>query len=205
VSVEKERQGTEDKGQEGEVQDTGRREPYFSTFQLILLALFAALIVVAKIALRLPLQLPGHSGIFWMAIMIVGAGVVHKPGAASLVGLTSGLIAAFLGLGDFGALNTFLSYTAVGLGTDLALWLLGGNPENLIVATLAATFGHLGKFLVKWGLGVVTGAPVGFIALGLLRAVIGYIIFGALGGLLGALTLRALRRAGFFAYLAEKR
>ena len=205
MSVEKERQGTEDKGQEGEVQDTGRREPYFSTFQLILLALFAALIVVAKIALRLPLQLPGHSGIFWMAIMIVGAGVVHKPGAASLVGLTSGLIAAFLGLGDFGALNTFLSYTAVGLGTDLALWLLGGNPENLIVATLAATFGHLGKFLVKWGLGVVTGAPVGFIALGLLRAVIGYIIFGALGGLLGALTLRALRRAGFFAYLAEKR
>jgi hypothetical protein len=183
----------------------GRREPYFSTFQLILLALFAALVVVAKIALRLPLQLPGHSGIFWMAIVVVATGVVHKPGAASLVGLTSGIIAAFLGLGDFGALNTFLSYTAVGVGTDLALWLLGGNPENLVVATLAATLGHMGKFLVKWGLGVVTGAPVGFIALGLLRAVIGYVVFGALGGLLGALTLKALRRAGFFAYLAEKR
>jgi hypothetical protein len=186
-------------------QGEGRREPYFSTFQLILLALFAALIVVAKIALRLPLQLPGHSGIFWMAIVVVATGVVHKPGAASLVGLTSGLIAAFLGLGDFGALNTFLSYIAVGVGTDLALWLLGGNPQNLIVATLAATLGHMGKFLVKWGLGVVTGAPVGFVALGLLRAVIGYVVFGALGGLLGALTLQALRRAGFFAYLAEKR
>jgi hypothetical protein len=34
---------------------------------------------------------------------------------------------------------------------------------------------------------------------------IGYVVFGALGGLLGALTLKALRRAGFFAYLAEKR
>jgi hypothetical protein len=43
------------------------------------------------------------------------------------------------------------------------------------------------------------------VALGLLKAVIGYIVFGALGGLLGALTLRALRKAGFFAYLAEKR
>jgi hypothetical protein len=31
------------------------------------------------------------------------------------------------------------------------------------------------------------------------------ILFGALGGVLGALTLKALRRAGFFAYLAEKR
>lgn len=31
------------------------------------------------------------------------------------------------------------------------------------------------------------------------------IVFGALGGILGALTLRALHRAGFFSYLAEKR
>jgi hypothetical protein len=178
---------------------------YFSTFQLILLALLAALIVVAKIALRLPLQLPGHSGIFWMAIVIVAAGIVPKVGAASLVGLTSGIIAAFLGMGDFGALNTFLSYTMVGVCTDLALLLLGRNPENVVVAVLAATFGHMGKFLVKWGLGVLTGAPVGFVALGLLRALVGYVVFGALGGLLGALTLKALRRAGFFSYLAEKR
>jgi hypothetical protein len=181
------------------------KERYFSTFQLILLALFAALIVVAKIALRLPLQLSGHSGIFWMAIVIVAAGVVPKVGAASLVGLTSGIIAAFLGLGDFGALNTFLSYTMVGVGTDLALLLLWRNHENLVVAMIAATFGHFCKFLVKWGMGVLTGAPVGFVALGLVRTVIGYVVFGALGGLLGALTLKALRRAGFFSYLAEKR
>jgi ABC-type thiamin/hydroxymethylpyrimidine transport system permease subunit len=181
------------------------KERYFSTFQLILLALFAALIVVAKIALRLPLQLPGHSGIFWMAIIIVAAGVVPKPGAAGVVGLTSGIIAAFLGMGDFGALNTFLSYTMIGVGTDLALLLLGRHTENPSVAALTATLGHMGKFLVKWALGVVTGAPLGFVALGLARALVGYLIFGALGGLLGALTLRALRRAGFFAYLAEKK
>ena len=181
------------------------KERYFSTFQLILLALFAALVVVAKIALRLPLQLPGHSGIFWMAIVIVAAGVVPKVGATSLVGITSGLIAAFLGMGDFGALNTFLSYTMVGVGTDLALLLLGRKPENLVIAAIAAMFGHFCKFLVKWGMGVLTGAPVGFVALGLARAMIGYVVFGALGGLLGALTLQALRRAGFFSYLAEKK
>jgi hypothetical protein len=180
------------------------KERYFSTFQLILLALFAALIVVAKIALRLPLQMPGHSGIFWMAIVIVAAGVVPKRGAASLVGLTSGIMAAFLGLGDFGALDTLLSYTAVGVAADLALLLLR-NPENLIVATLIGALGHMGKFLVKWAIAGVAGAPAGFVALGLARSLIGYIIFGALGGLLGALTLAALRKAGLFAYLAEKR
>lgn len=180
------------------------KERYFSTFQLILLALFAALVVVGKIALRTPLQLPGHSGVFWMAILIVVAKVVPRPGATSLVGLTSGLVAAFLGMGDFGALNTFLSYTLVGVGTDLALLLLG-NPEILLVAALAGSLGHLGKFLVKWVTGILTGAPVGFIALGLARALVGYVIFGALGGVLGSLTIRALRRAGFFTYLAEKR
>jgi len=180
------------------------QERYFSTFQLILLSLFAALVVVAKIALRLPLQTPGHSGIFWMAIVIVAAGVVPKRGAASLVGLTSGVLAAFLGMGDFGALNTFLSYTMVGVGTDLALFLLR-DPENLVVAMLAAALGHLAKFLVKWGLASLAGAPAGFVALGLARAIAGYVILGALGGLLGGLTLAALRRAGFFAYLAEKR
>jgi hypothetical protein len=180
------------------------KEQYFSTFQLILLALFAALVVVAKIVLRLPLQLSGHSGVFWMAIIVVAAGVVPKPGAASLIGLTSGILATFLGMGDFGGLNTFLSYTIIGVGTDLALLLLH-DLDNLAAAALVGALGHTGKFLVKWGLGALMGAPVGFVALGLARALIGYIIFGAIGGVLGSLTLRALRRAGFFAYLAEKR
>jgi hypothetical protein len=83
--------------------------------------------------------------------------------------------------------------------------LLLRDPDNLVVAALAGTLGHLCKLLVKWTLGSLTGAPVGFIALGLARAVVSYVIFGALGGLLGGLTLAALRRAGFFEYLAEKK
>lgn len=181
------------------------KQRYFSTFQLILLALFSALVVVAKIALRTPLQLPGHSGIFWMAIVVVGARVVPKAGAASIIGITSGLLASFLGLGDFGALNTFLSYAMVGIASDLILGLLGGNSENLVIAIIVGIFGHLGKFLTKWLFGIISGAPIGFVALGLLRAIIGYIVFGAIGGVLGWITLKALRRAGFFAYLAEKR
>lgn len=180
------------------------KEPYFSTFQLILLAILSALIIVAKIALRLPLRLPGHSGIFWLAIVIVAAGIVPRRGAASLVGLTSGIIAAFMGLGDFGTLNTFLSYLAVGVGVDLALLLLG-RSDQVVVAILAAMLGHLGKFLVKWVFGLISGAPIGFVTLGLVWSAGGYVLWGGLGGLLGALTLKALHRAGFFAYMAEKR
>jgi len=177
---------------------------YFSTFQLILLALFSGLVVISKIALKTPLRMPGHSGVFWVAIIIIAARVVPKPGATSLVGLLSGTIAGFLGMGDFGALDTFLSYLMIGVGADLALLLLG-NPENLIVAGLAGVLGHLGKFLVKWLFGAITGAPLGFVSLGLLNSLILYVAFGALGGVLGGLTLIALRKAGFFAYLSEKK
>jgi len=177
---------------------------YFSTFQLILLALFAALILIAKIALRTPLQLPGHTGVFWMAILIVASQVVPRRGAASMTGLLSGILAAFFGLGDFGFLDTFLSYLMIGVGTDLALLLLG-SPENLLAAGLTGALGHLGKFLVKWALGAISGAPLGFVALGLARSLLGYILFGAIGGILGGLTVKALRKAGYFAYLAEKK
>lgn len=180
------------------------KTPYFSTFQLILLALMSTLVVVSKIALRLPLQLPGHSGIFWMAIVIVGAGIVPKRGAASLIGLTSGILAGFLGLGDFGALNTFLSYAAIGIVTDLALLLLG-DPANFVTAMIAAPIGHLSKFLIKWLFGIITGAPLGFVTTGLAWSAMGYLVWGILGGFLGALTLRALKKAGFYAYLAEKK
>lgn len=180
------------------------KKNFFSTFQLIILTLFSALIVAAKIALRLPIQLPGHSGIFWMAIMIVAARVVPKKGAATFVAVVSGIMAAFLGMGNFGYLDTFISYAAIGIGTELALFLLG-NPENLVVATLTGIIGHFAKFLVKWAFGAITGAPLGFVALGLVKAMISYIVFGGLGGLLGGLTLLALKKAGFFAYLAEKK
>ncbi len=180
------------------------KKPYFSTFQLFLMTFFAVLIVVAKIALRLPLQLSGHSGIFWMAIIIVAARVIPKRGAASFVGLISGIMAAFLGLGDFGVLNTLISYTIVGVGTDLGFFLLP-NVENLFNAALVGVIGHFGKFLVKWAFGAISGAPVGFVALGLGKALFGYLVFGAIGGVLGGLTLIALRKAGYFSYLAEKK
>ncbi len=93
----------------------------------------------------------------------------------------------------------------IGVVSDGILLLLAGDTENLVVAVLAGIFGHLGKFLIKWLFGIVSGAPIGFVALGLLRAILSYILLGAQYAVLGLLTLKVLKRAGFFAYLAEKR
>jgi LytS/YehU family sensor histidine kinase len=180
------------------------RQRYFSTFELILLALFSSLVVVSKIVLHLPLRLPGHSGVFWMAILIVARGLVPKPGALSLVGLTSGLLAAFMGLGDLGPIYTFFSYLASGVAVDLMALFLG-SMDNVVVAGLAGIVGNVAKMLVKLLMAVALQIPAGFVAFGLLYSFITNSVAGLLGGVLGWLILRALRRAGFFAYLAEKR
>jgi hypothetical protein len=178
------------------------RRAYFSTFELLLLALFAALVVVGNIALRLPVKMPGHSGVVWMALLVTARGVVTKLGAASTVGLLSGLLAAFVGVGDKGGLDTFASYTAAGAAVDLVAALA---PLGALTAALAGLAGNLAKLAVKVLLELWIGIPTGFLVLGRTYPAATHAVFGLVGGYLGHLVLASLRRAGFFAYLAGKR
>ncbi|HVO22324.1 MAG TPA: cobalt ABC transporter permease [Candidatus Margulisiibacteriota bacterium] len=175
---------------------------YFSTFELLLLAVFAALVVVGNVALRLPVKLPGHSGVVWMALLVIVRGMVPKLGAASCVGVFSGLLAAFVGVGDKGGLDTLLSYTAAGAGVDLISGLL---PSGALTCAVAGLVGNLAKLGVKVLLELWIGIPTGFLVVGRTYPALTHTVFGLAGGYLGALVLAALRRAGFFAYLAARR
>jgi hypothetical protein len=175
---------------------------YFSTFELLLLALFAALVVVGNVALRLPLKLPGHSGVVWMAVLVTARGVVPRLGAAATVGLLSGLLAAFMGVGDKGGLDTFLSYAAAGVAVDGIVALA---PAGALTAALAGLAGNLAKLGVKVLLELWIGIPTGFLVVGRSYPAVTHAVFGLAGGYLGSLVLGALRRAGLFAYLAGRR
>ncbi len=178
------------------------RRPYFSTFEMLLLALFAALVVVGNVALRLPVKLPGHSGVVWMAVLVTARGVVPKRGAAAAVGLLSGALAAFMGVGDKGGLDTLLSYAAAGVVVDLVITLASVRAWSAAVAGFA---GNLAKLGVKVLLEVWIGIPTGFLLVGRSYPAATHAVFGLAGGCLGFLVLEALRRAGLFAYLAGKR
>jgi hypothetical protein len=178
------------------------RRPYFSTFELLLLALFAALVVVGNVALRLPVKMPGHSGVVWMALLVIARGVVPRLGAAFTVGFLSGLLATFAGVGDKGGLDTFFSYTAAGAGVDLVA---GLTPSGALACALAGLAGNIAKLAVKVLLELWIGIPTGFLVLGRTYPALTHAVFGLVGGYLGHLALEALRRAGFFAYLAGRR
>ena len=177
---------------------------HFSTFQLMQIVLFSALTIVAELTLRLPgVALPGHAGLFGVAVLVVAAGIIPKLGAPTLMGITCGILGAFVGVGNFGALHTFVTFLLMGVGIELVVLL--PQRERLLVTILAGVVGNFGRLLARFGLGILSGAPAGFLALGFSRVIIGYLIFGVIGGVLGGLTLAALRRAGYFAYIADKR
>jgi len=180
-----------------------KRQYYFSTFELILLALFSVLVVVAKVVLHLPLHIPGHSGVFWMAILVVARGLIPKVGALTLVGLTSCLLATFMGTGNKGPVYTLLSYLSAGVAVDLVSFFLGG-VNNIVSAGLAGLVGNVAKVLTKAFLAIILEIPAGFIALGFAFFIFTNVVAGTLGGVLGWLILRALHKAGFFVYLEEK-
>jgi hypothetical protein len=176
----------------------------YSTFELLLLGMFGALVVVANLALRFPIKAPGHSGVVWMALLVTARSVVPRPAAGTTAALFSAALAAFLGLGDKGALDTFLSYTAAGVGVDVIAALLP-RPGSAVACVAAGVLGNLLKLGVKTALELWIGIPTGFVLLGRLYPAATYTLFGLAGGYLGFLVLTALRGAGFFAYLAERR
>jgi hypothetical protein len=90
------------------------------------------------------------------------------------------------------------------VGVDLIAALLG-HPEWALTCVLAGAVGNLVKLGVKVALELWIGIPTGFVLLGRLYPAATYTLFGLIGGYLGFLVLGALRKAGFFAYLAEKR
>ena len=81
---------------------TGRQAYVWSLTlrDLLLIALVAALCMLAKQLLRLPVNVPGHSGVLWVALFVICRGLVDKRGTGVLLGLVAGLLAQFAGFGQ---------------------------------------------------------------------------------------------------------
>ncbi len=167
----------------------------FTLNEIALMSLCGALIFVLKTALKLPVHLPGHSGVFWVIPMIVGIAMVRKPGSGLYIGLISGLLASFFGIG---ALHIFdlLKYLSIGFAADICGFVFSYRLDNTAVAVLTGIFSNLVKMLVNYGVQLALGVQPFFIVLGIGVSSISHIIFGGIGGLLSAYIIRRLMKAG---------
>jgi ABC-type thiamin/hydroxymethylpyrimidine transport system permease subunit len=161
----------------------------------LVIALVAAMIVTAKFYFRLPIGVPGKSGVFWMALLLIGVGLVRRPGAGSLIGFISGILAIALLPGREGIL-VGLKYFAPGVVMDVMWTSFGGRFNNVAVAMLAGAAANIAKLTTSYVIGLLAGIPHGYLAIGLGIASTTHLFFGALGGWVGCITLRRLERTG---------
>jgi hypothetical protein len=161
----------------------------------VVIALVSALIIAAKFYLRMPLHVPGHSGVLWMALLIIGAGLVRRPGAGTLIGLLTAVLAVMFVPGREG-IFVGVKYFVPGVIVDVLTPVLGGRLDRYPTAMAVGACAHVGKLTAAYLMGLALGVPSGFLALGLGFATTTHVAFGLLGGLLGAFVLIRLTRAG---------
>ena len=170
-----------------------RKRRLFTTQDLVVLALFAALVALSKVVLRMPLRVPGHSGITWMAILLVGRGLVRRPWAGTVLGFVSGIIAVAV-VGGREGLLLWLKYLAPGAMMDLAALMSREHLGHPFVGAVAGAIANAAKLVTSLLVSLALGVPTGYLALGLGLSATTHVVFGALGGWLGTLVLRLLRR-----------
>lgn len=169
----------------------------FTARDLVLIAVFAALgIAVKPIVVPLahllsaPLLIPAGAaaGGLYMMWLVVGAGVVGKPGAATLIALVQALLVMLTGVvGSHGAFS-LVSYTAPGIAMDLALLLVGHRACCLRCCFLAGIVANVtGTLMVSL---IFFRLPALPLALTLCTAALS----GGVGGVLAWQVVKALRR-----------
>ena len=160
---------------------------------LLLIALVAALCMVAKAVLRIPIHVPGHSGVLWVALFIICRGLVDKRGAGILLGGVAGMLAQFMGFGDVGPLE-WTKWLAAGIVLEVLTLIVPGDLRSFPKAIIIGAALHLGKLAALTIAGVILQVPFALLFLGLGYSATTHVLFGALGGFLGALGLRELRK-----------
>lgn len=171
---------------------SGWRVP-FTLRERLLLAMLGSSIILAKVAVRMPLHIPGRSGVFWIPFFVIGRGLVKKPGAGLTMGLIAGVLAMIATPSNEGML-VWVKYAAAGLTLDIVAPLFGERLDNVVFGALAGMLAHLAKSASVVFVSIVMGIPAASVAVGLGITATTHVFFGAIGGALGALALSRLEK-----------
>ncbi|MBK8784664.1 MAG: hypothetical protein IPO22_23350 [Anaerolineales bacterium] len=149
--------------------------------------------VVLHRALDMSLGLPGHHGIEWMAIMILGRASSKFRGAGTLtsIGASFASVLPFLhGDNPF----TWIYYLLPGPVMDLAFRYLPRYANKLWFMVLLGGFAHMTKPIGQLTINLLTGWPIGSFRFGVVYPFASHLLFGMIGGLLGAMVVFGINR-----------
>ncbi len=149
--------------------------------------------VVLHRAYDLSLGMPGHHGIEWMALMIIGRASSRFRGAGSLtsIGASFASTLPFLqGENPF----TWLFYLLPGPVMDIAYRYLPRYANKLWFMMVLGGLAHATKPVSQLTMNLITGWPFGSFRYGVAFPFVSHFFFGMIGGLLGALIVLGIQR-----------
>ena len=136
----------------------------------------------------LSLGLPGHHGIEWMALMIIGRASSKYRGAGTLTSIGASF-ASVLPILHGDNPFTWMYYLLPGPVMDLAFRYLPRYANKLWFMVLLGGFAHMTKPIGQVTVNLLTGWPIGSFRFGILYPFTSHLLFGMIGGLLGALVV----------------
>lgn len=168
---------------------------YFTLNEIALMSLLGGLVFVMKTAFRMPLSIPGHTGIFLVIPVIIGVAIIKKPLSGTYIGLVAGVLLSFFGISGLHVFDVF-QYTALGASIDGTGYLFQYRLDMAPVGILAGIAGNVAKMLVNYAVDLAIGVPFVVVAVGAGISSISHVLFGALGGLISAYLVARLIRTG---------
>lgn len=135
--------------------------------------------------LRIPLNLPGHHGLEFMAIYVLIRLSSDIRYAATTATLGTGLMLLIPGFGASSALHS-ITYLLPGLVLDALFILSTGRKQVFLMTVITAGLAYMSIPLSRLVLQSLTGfTSMAFIKFGALYTLFSFMLFGMLGGMLG--------------------
>lgn len=170
---------------------------WFSLFDLIVIAIVAALgIAIKPVLVPLisiitgPLFIPGGAivGGFYMMWIVVGAGIVGKRGAATLIAIVQAILVIAIGMIGTHGIMSLVTYIAPGIAVDIFLFATRQRAQNILSCFFAGLVANLtGTFLTNF---VFFRLPL----IPLLLVLAGGALSGGLGGLIAYGVIKGVRK-----------
>jgi len=156
-----------------------------NVLEIILLLLAGVMAIVLHARLRTPINISGHHGIEFMAIIIAARLSSKMKWASSISALGIGIFILFPVLGFKNPMMGF-NYMLPLFLVDIAYNFIKSEKHRNLVIALAAGFGYMLVPLSRIALMLSTGYPYSTVLRhGFVTPVLAFFFFGLLGGLLG--------------------
>jgi len=168
--------------------------------QALVITIFGVVAAIGNIALKLPLHIPGHRGLFIMLALTACCIMIRKPGAGTLAGFIGGFVTVFIAPGAKG-IFAFLDFLLPGMLMDVFVSAIPLSVSKWYMIGTVAGLAHLSKVLVSYFFGSILNLPISFLSLGLGVVLVSHLMLGFTGG---AIAYFICERLAFLRQISRK-